>query len=96
MKPLTPKTRKKQPPTIPLSSVYKVGKAKLPIETRFRPGHSGNPKGRPKGAKNKSKPVKLLIGMGSRRRSASQAIDLPSDGGVSFERLFTAWTAIEP
>ena len=25
----------------------------------------------------------LLIGMGSRRRSASQAIDLPSDGGVN-------------
>ena len=32
----------------------------------------------------------LLIGMGSRRRSASQAIDLPSDGGVNLERLFTA------
>jgi hypothetical protein len=31
----------------------------------------------------------VLIGMGSRRRSASQAIDLPSDGGVNFERLFT-------
>jgi hypothetical protein len=31
----------------------------------------------------------MLIGMGSRRRSASQAIDLPSDGGVNFERLFT-------
>jgi predicted RNase H-like nuclease len=27
--------------------------------------------------------------MGSRRRSASQAIDLPSDGGVNLERLFT-------
>ena len=33
--------------------------------------------------------IRLLIGMGSRRRSASQAIDLPSDGGVNFERLFT-------
>jgi hypothetical protein len=31
----------------------------------------------------------VLIGMGSRRRSASQAIDLPSDRGVNFERLFT-------
>jgi hypothetical protein len=36
--------------------------------------------------------IRLLIGMGSRRRSASQAIDLPSDGGVNFERLFTALT----
>ncbi len=63
MKPLIPKTRKKQPPTIPPSSVYKVGKGKPPIETRFRPGHSGNPKGRPKGAKNKSKPVKQYEAM---------------------------------
>ena len=31
----------------------------------------------------------LLIGVGSRRRSASQAIDLPSDGGVDLGRLFT-------
>ena len=31
----------------------------------------------------------MLIGVGSRRRSASQAIDLPSDGGVNLERLFT-------
>jgi hypothetical protein len=31
----------------------------------------------------------LLIGVGSRRRSTSQAIDLPSDGGVNLERLFT-------
>jgi hypothetical protein len=28
--------------------------------------------------------------VGSRRRSASQAIDLPGDGGVNLERLFTA------
>ena len=33
--------------------------------------------------------LSLLIGVGSRRRSASQAIDLPSDGGVNFGRLFT-------
>ena len=31
----------------------------------------------------------MLIGTGSRRQSASQAVDLPSDGGVNFERLFT-------
>ena len=33
---------------------------------------------------------RLLIGMGSRHRSASQAIHLPSDGGVNLERLFTS------
>jgi hypothetical protein len=38
--------------TFPRSS-YEVGYAKPPIEHRFRPGQSGNPSGRPKGAKNK-------------------------------------------
>ena len=31
----------------------------------------------------------LLIGVGSRRRSTSQAIDLPSDGGVKVRSLIT-------
>ena len=34
----------------------------------------------------------LLIGAGSRRRSASQAIDLPSGGGVNLGRFFTDWS----
>lgn len=33
-------------------SDYPVGYAKPPQATRFKPGQSGNPKGRPKGAKN--------------------------------------------
>jgi len=33
---------------------YTVGYGKPPPETRFRPGVSGNPKGRPKGSKNLS------------------------------------------
>ncbi len=32
---------------------YKVGYGKPPEATRFRPGQSGNPRGRPQGAKNK-------------------------------------------
>lgn len=32
---------------------YEVGYGRPPIESRFKPGHSGNPSGRPKGAKNK-------------------------------------------
>lgn len=32
---------------------YEVGYGKPPVETRFQPGQSGNPKGRPKGAKNR-------------------------------------------
>ncbi len=35
------------------SSDYEVGYAKPPNETRFKPGQSGNPHGRPKGRKNK-------------------------------------------
>ena len=31
----------------------------------------------------------VLIGVGSRRRSASQAINLPSDGGINLGDLFT-------
>lgn len=31
---------------------YKVGKGRPPLATRWRPGQSGNPKGRPRGAKN--------------------------------------------
>ena len=32
---------------------YKVGYGKPPAESQFKPGRSGNPKGRPKGARNK-------------------------------------------
>ena len=36
---------------------YEVGYGKPPEHTRFRKGRSGNPKGRPKGARNKPKPA---------------------------------------
>ena len=34
---------------------FEVGYGKPPATTRFKPGQSGNPKGRPKGSKNKTK-----------------------------------------
>jgi hypothetical protein len=34
------------------SGTYNVGKGRPPQGTRWKPGQSGNPKGRPKGAKN--------------------------------------------
>src|ERR1044071_9515333 len=41
----------------PTSSDYEVGYAKPPMATRFAPGRSGNPRGRPKGSKNKTLPA---------------------------------------
>ena len=37
----------------PASSDHEIGYGKPPRQTRFKPGQSGNPRGRPKGAKNK-------------------------------------------
>jgi hypothetical protein len=37
----------------PEASNYEIGYRKPPAETQFKPGHSGNPKGRPRGARNK-------------------------------------------
>ncbi|SEV91466.1 hypothetical protein SAMN04488515_0206 [Cognatiyoonia koreensis] len=40
-------------PAAKADTTYEVGYAKPPTETRFKPGRSGNLKGRPRGAKNK-------------------------------------------
>jgi hypothetical protein len=40
-------------PTLTPPSEYDVGFGKPPSKSRFKPGQSGNPKGRPRGAKNK-------------------------------------------
>ncbi len=52
-----PAKRSKKAPTPDQSEAYKVGYAKPPIATRYKPGQSGNPHGRPKGSKNKPHPV---------------------------------------
>ena len=59
-------------------SDFSVGYGKPPAETRFKPGQSGNPKGRPKGAKNfstlmeKELERKVTIKEGERRRRVSK------------------------
>lgn len=39
-------------PANPHSGSYKIGKGRPPLATRWKEGQSGNPKGRPRGAKN--------------------------------------------
>jgi hypothetical protein len=46
-----PKDQKPEGPKRPVSD-YKVGYGRPPKHTRFKPGQSGNSKGRPKGRKN--------------------------------------------
>lgn len=47
-------TRKTQTlPAVGPGASYETGYGKPPAATRFKPGQSGNPKGRPKGSKNK-------------------------------------------
>jgi Family of unknown function (DUF5681) len=40
---------------------YDTGYGKPPRQHQFRPGHSGNPKGRPKGAKNTATLVREIL-----------------------------------
>lgn len=42
-----------EPPPSPDPPPYEVGYRKPPTASQFKPGRSGNPKGRPKGARNK-------------------------------------------
>jgi hypothetical protein len=43
-----------------MSKDYKVGKGRPPLHSRFKPGQSGNPKGRPKGIGSQELIRKLL------------------------------------
>jgi Family of unknown function (DUF5681) len=42
-------------------SSYKVGKGRPPLHSRFKPGQSGNPNGRPKGRKNEKTLLEDII-----------------------------------
>jgi hypothetical protein len=57
---------------------YEVGYGKPPTHSRFRPGRSGNPKGRPKGTKNLKTDLieelgeKILVREGEQARQVSK------------------------
>ena len=61
---------------------FRVGYGRPPTHTRFKPGHSGNPKGRPRGAKNEdtilseimNRPIEIREGGRPRKISVLAAI----------------------
>ncbi|MBU3888571.1 DUF5681 domain-containing protein [Methylosinus sp. KRF6] len=64
------------------SAAPKVGYRRPPLHTRFKPGQSGNPRGRPKGAKN----IDMLC-----RSLLSRKVTIQENGG---RRKVTAVEAI--
>lgn len=58
--------------------LYRVGRGRPPLHTRFAAGKSGNPRGRPKGRKSIEKMLselldqKVTVGVGDRRRSVTR------------------------
>jgi hypothetical protein len=69
-----PLMRRKNTRTGKRGADYSIGFGRPPTETRFRPGRSGNPKGRPKGTRNTASMArealeqKVSVTVGARRR----------------------------
>lgn len=57
---------------------YRVGRGRPPRHAQFKPGQSGNPRGRPKGRKSMDTIIcdlldqKVFIGVGEKRRSVTR------------------------
>ncbi len=72
---------------LPMASDYTVGYGRPPTSTQFRPGHCGNPKGRPKKGSKKEDTMA--------RETLEQKIDIDKDGRprklsvrqVAFQRI---------
>jgi hypothetical protein len=60
------------------AAAYKVGRGRPPLETRFTPGVSGNPRGRPRGSRGVSAVIaaalaeKVTVTENGKRRSISK------------------------
>jgi Family of unknown function (DUF5681) len=76
-----PKTKRKAKSNVTRSSSYEIGKGKPPIASRFKPGQSGNPKGRPRGAKSRPKPMKEFETMSDIiRKEAERLLTITENG----------------
>ena len=70
------------------SGDYELGYGKPPVSTRFKPGQSGNPKGRPRGSKGFNALMK---------RALSETIPVREDGQLRlmswYEVIIKSWIA---
>jgi len=101
-----------EPAEAPASAAgnYQVGYAKPPRHSRFKPGQSGNPKGRPKGAQSlntivrkrmlETVPLKTARGIKQVRKVEAlfiKAMEVASKGEMrAIERLFAMYASAVP
>ncbi|WP_298309125.1 DUF5681 domain-containing protein [uncultured Erythrobacter sp.] len=64
---------------------YEIGYGKPPKHTRFKKGHSGNPAGRPRGAKNKKPPKGIMKTIGELMRNEAERTVTISENGERIE-----------
>ena len=76
--------------TLPDATTYDVGYAKPPVASRFEPGHSGNSKGRPKGARNKVPALHEARGRAIIMEEAFRTIPIVEKGRRVSIPMFTA------
>ena len=95
----------KPPFSPPEAADYDVGYRKPPVHTRFQPGRSGNPNGRPKGSQNMATALehelnsRLTINEGGRQRTitkrdaiAKQLVNKSASGDPRLMQLLLTMT----